>query len=146
MKSWPRDYADAWTLTQEVERCGTGLHSGLSSSVLLVPSERPGIHLSFDDGQEPIRLRPDQVRDSQLCTTLELGNRRVATVEHLLAALAGCAVSHVEIRLRGDEVPLLDGSAQDGLMPLLGSLTLPPVPVQCRPGWISLSCVTVAAV
>ena len=112
MKSWPRDYADAWTLTQEVERCGTGLHSGLSSSVLLVPSERPGIHLSFDDGQEPIRLRPDQVRDSQLCTTLELGNRRVATVEHLLAALAGCAISHVEIRLRGDEVPLLDGSAQ----------------------------------
>jgi UDP-3-O-[3-hydroxymyristoyl] N-acetylglucosamine deacetylase len=126
--SWPQDYADAWTLNREVERSGVGLHSGLTSNVRLAPSERPGIHLRFEDGSEPIRLRPDQVRDSQLCTTLELGDRRVATVEHLLAALAGCAVSHVEIRLQGDEVPLLDGSAQGwveaiaeaGLTPAVG--------------------------
>ena len=72
------------------------------------------MHLSFSgDPRPPIRLRPDQVRDSSLCTTLELGDRRVATVEHLLAALAGCGVSHVEIQLSGDEVPLLDGSALD---------------------------------
>ena len=46
-------------------------------------------------------LSPDQVRDSQLCTTLELGPHRVATVEHLLAALAGCGLSHVRDRCSG---------------------------------------------
>ena len=61
--------------------------------------------------EQPIRLQPDQARDSPLCTTLDLGPAKVATVEHLLAALAGCGLSHVEIVLNGHEVPLLDGSA-----------------------------------
>ena len=59
-----------------------------------------------------MRLQPSQVRDSQLCTTLELGERRLATVEHLLAALAGCGLTHVHLEVDGGEVPLLDGSAQ----------------------------------
>ena len=112
MTHWPQDYAKPWTLIRSVERSGVGLHHGRESTVMLLPCERPGIFMSFDqDTDSPIRLRPDQVRDSQLCTTLDLGERRVATVEHLLAALAGCGVSHVEIRLKGDEIPLLDGSA-----------------------------------
>jgi UDP-3-O-[3-hydroxymyristoyl] N-acetylglucosamine deacetylase len=108
--NWPQDYTGAWTLAAETGRSGIGLHSGGDSVVELRPSERPGFHLSVD-GDEPIRLRPDQVLDSPLCTTLVLGERRVATVEHLLAALAGCGLSHVEIRVNGEEVPLLDGSA-----------------------------------
>ena len=32
-------------------------------------------------------------------------------MEHVLAAVAGCGLTHVEIRLSGREVPLLDGSA-----------------------------------
>jgi UDP-3-O-[3-hydroxymyristoyl] N-acetylglucosamine deacetylase len=42
---------------------------------------------------------------------LALGKRRLATVEHLLAALAGCGVSQAELWVEGEEVPLLDGSA-----------------------------------
>ena len=106
MTNWPQDYTGAWTLAAETGRSGIGLHSGGDSVVELRPSERPGFHLSVD-GDEPIRLRPDQVLDSPLCTTLVLGERRVATVEHLLAALAGCGLSHVEIRVNGEEVPLL---------------------------------------
>ena len=114
MTNWPQDYSGAWTLSRPVARSGVGLHSGRDAEVVLRPSDRPGLHLSFSGDPRPaIRLRPDQVRDSSLCTTLELGHRRVATVEHLLAALAGCGLSHVEIQLSGDEVPLLDGSAQD---------------------------------
>jgi len=60
---------------------------------------------------EAVSLQPSQVRDSQLCTTLELGERRLATVEHLLAALGGTGLSHVELRVSGAEIPLLDGSA-----------------------------------
>ena len=111
MTDWPQDYAGAWTLAAVVERRGVGLHSGEEATVRLTPSERPGFHLRFEDDLEPIQLSPDQVRDSPLCTTLDFGHRRVATVEHLLAALAGCGLSHVEIVVDGQEVPLLDGSA-----------------------------------
>ena len=113
MSSWPEDYSGAWTLVDEVERRGVGLHSGEQAVVRLVPSAKPGFHIRFTDQPESIRLAPDQVRDSQLCTTLDLGSRKVSTVEHLLAALAGCGVTHAEIVLSGSEVPLLDGSAQN---------------------------------
>ena len=76
MTNWPQDYTGAWTLAAETGRSGIGLHSGADSVVELRPSERPGFHLSVD-GDEPIRLRPDQVLDSPLCTTLVLGERRV---------------------------------------------------------------------
>jgi len=109
--SWPQDYSGAWTLAAEVERRGIGLHSGGESTVRLGPCDKPGFHLRVGAEAESVRLSPDQVRDSQLCTTLELGAHRVATVEHLLAALAGCGVSHCEIAVQGSEIPLLDGSA-----------------------------------
>ena len=111
MTDWPQDYEGAWTLAAVVERRGVGLHSGEEATGRLTPSERPGFHLRFEDDLEPIQLSPNQVRDSPLCTTLDFGHRRVATVEHLLAALAGCGLSHVEIVVDGQEVPLLDGSA-----------------------------------
>ena len=111
MTCWPEDYSGAWTLADEVERSGIGLHSGNQAVVRLTPSDKPGFHIRFIDDPQPIRLAPDQVRDSQLCTTLDLGTRRVSTVEHLLAALAGCGVTHADIVLGGTEVPLLDGSA-----------------------------------
>ena len=112
MTVWPESYGDSWTLAQPVVRTGIGLHSGQTTTVTLRPWDQPGFFIFSDaPGSEPVRLQPSQVRDSQLCTTLDFGSRRVATVEHLLAALAGCGLSHVAIELSGDEVPLLDGSA-----------------------------------
>ena len=113
MTVWPESYSDSWTLAQPVVRRGIGLHSGQTTTVTLRPWDQPGFFIRLDDapGSAPVRLEPSQVRDSQLCTTLDFGARRVATVEHLLAALAGCGLSHVAIELSGDEVPLLDGSA-----------------------------------
>ena len=115
MVSWPSNYDGAWTLAGPVARSGVGLHSGDEVSVTLLPSEHPGFDVSWDDASHlpPVRLHPSQVRESQLCTSLELGDRRLATVEHLLAALAGTGITHVEIRVKGAEVPLLDGSAID---------------------------------
>ena len=56
-------------------------------------------------------LDPAQVADTQLCTALQIDQRRLATVEHLLAALAGVGLSQVTILVEGHEIPLLDGSA-----------------------------------
>ena len=113
MVCWPTDYDGAWTLAGSARRSGIGLHSGDEVAVLLHPWSEAGVWVSWSgDAQPPVRLQPSQVRDSQLCTTLELGERRLATVEHLLAALAGCGLTHVHLEVDGGEVPLLDGSAQ----------------------------------
>ena len=134
MTNWPQDYSAAWTLATEASRSGVGLHSGAEATVRLRSTDQPGFHMRLPGMEQSIQLRPDQVRDSQLCTTLDLGPSKVATVEHLLAALAGCGLSHVEIVLSGHEVPLLDGSAlgwveaiaEAGLAPAASPRPAPP--------------------
>ena len=102
MGSWPADYNGSWTLASSVSRSGIGLHSGQQCDVSLFPSEQEGFYVRWlNQTSAPIRLDPSQVRDSQLCTTLDFGDRQLSTVEHLLAALAGCGVSHVEVEVTG---------------------------------------------
>jgi UDP-3-O-[3-hydroxymyristoyl] N-acetylglucosamine deacetylase len=135
MGPWPSDYHQAWTLASSVERDGVGLHGGERTRVRLQGCEAPGYWVGWLDAPELplLRLEPGQVSDTQLCTALRLGQRRLATVEHLLAALAGCGVSQAQILVEGDEIPLLDGSAlpwveaieQAGLR-CLGPRELPP--------------------
>lgn len=113
MVVWPEDYSRAWTLQAPVERGGVGLHSGNPSRVRLEPSDRPGYRVGWLDqpGREPVRLHPSQVADTRLCTSLRFEDGRLGTVEHLLAALAGTGLTHVDLLVEGEEVPLLDGSA-----------------------------------
>ena len=146
MTPWPADYRQAWTLATSVERSGVGLHSGLPCRVRLGPSQLPGYRVGWLDApQLPLqRLEPSQVADTRLCTALQLGERRLATVEHLLAALAGTGVSQAEIWVEGEEIPLLDGSAlpwveaiaEAGLAALGERLepALPPEPITLRQG------------
>ena len=112
--AWPADYSLAWTLAAPVECSGVGLHSGGVSRVRLEPSEEPGFRVGWLDApQQPLQLlQPSQVCETQLCTALKLDQRRLATVEHLLAALAGVGLTAVTLLVEGDEIPLLDGSAQ----------------------------------
>ncbi|WP_413677067.1 UDP-3-O-acyl-N-acetylglucosamine deacetylase [Prochlorococcus sp. MIT 0602] len=108
----PANYENTWTLGGPVFRKGICLHSGEESEVTLLPSEEIGFYISWVNSSDPpIKLKPNQVVNSHLCTALVLGERRVSTVEHLLAALAGCGLTHVQILLSGNEIPLLDGSS-----------------------------------
>ncbi|MEB3194344.1 MAG: UDP-3-O-acyl-N-acetylglucosamine deacetylase [Cyanobacteriota bacterium] len=128
MSIWPSDYSTAHTLGAPVERRGVGLHSGATCRVRLQPGSREGYWVGWlnapSEGLQ--RLSPRQVADTRLCTALRLGQRQLATVEHLLAALAGTGVSHAELWVDGEEIPLLDGSAlpwvdaigEGGLVPL----------------------------
>ena len=114
MSIWPRDYGQAWTLASTVERTDIGLHSGGQARVRLEPSDLPGYRVGWLDAPDLalVRLAPGQVCETQLCTALLLNQRRLATVEHLLAALAGVGISSATILVDGSEIPLLDGSAQ----------------------------------
>jgi UDP-3-O-[3-hydroxymyristoyl] N-acetylglucosamine deacetylase len=111
--SWPEDYSAAWTLARSVEIEGVGLHSGSLARVRLAPADRPGFWVGWLDAPDtpPQRLGPGQVCETTLCTALDLAGRRLSTVEHLLAALAGTGVTQAEIWVDGQEIPLLDGSA-----------------------------------
>ena len=111
---WPSDYSQAWTLNAPVERSGVGLHSGATARLRLEPFEQAGYWVGWLDApQLPLQqLHPSQVCETQLCTALQLDQRRLATVEHLLAALAGVGISSALLLVDGPEIPLMDGSAQ----------------------------------
>lgn len=52
-------------------------------------------------------------------SVLQLGERQISTVEHLLAACAGLGLTGLEAQLDGDELPALDGSALPFCLALL---------------------------
>jgi UDP-3-O-[3-hydroxymyristoyl] N-acetylglucosamine deacetylase len=110
--SCPNDYDQGWTLQNEIKKDGIGLHTGLKSTVIIKPTELEGFHISFSE--EPDKVFPidiSQVRNTPLCTTLDLNGKQISTVEHLFASLIGAGLTHASIEIHGSEIPLLDGSA-----------------------------------
>ena len=104
------------TLKSAIGCSGVALHSGAKVSMSLSPAAPDtGIVFRRTDpvaGDPLIPARWDQVVDTRMCTTL--GNKdgtTVGTVEHLMAALAGCGIDNAYIDLNGPEVPIMDGSA-----------------------------------
>ncbi|MCP4600623.1 MAG: UDP-3-O-[3-hydroxymyristoyl] N-acetylglucosamine deacetylase [Proteobacteria bacterium] len=97
---------------------GIGLHTGCQSRVLVEmgPSDSGVVFVS--NGRE-IPARPGFVSSSQeRATALVLEESRVATVEHLLAALAAFGETDVRVIVDGEEIPILDGSALPWAMAL----------------------------
>jgi len=96
---------------------GVGLHSGAPVTMRLLPAAADsGIRFRRTDvrGRNPeVLARWDAVSDTMLCTTLANEDGvKVATVEHLMAALAGCGVDNAVVELDGPEVPVADGSSE----------------------------------
>jgi UDP-3-O-[3-hydroxymyristoyl] N-acetylglucosamine deacetylase len=75
----------------------------------------------------------DAVTSSRLCTVIEnAAGISVSTIEHVMAALAGCGVHNALIEINGPEVPILDGSAQPFVAAILGrGVTQIDAPVRC---------------
>lgn len=106
--------ATGWqrTLNAPISCVGTGLHSGKRVSMTLRPAPtNHGIAFRRTDLRRDIPARFDSVVDTRLSTVLGDGGARVATVEHVMAALAGCGIDNAMIELDGPEPPILDGSA-----------------------------------
>ena len=63
-------------------------------------------------GDAMIAARWDTVVPSKLCTLIaNPSGVSVSTIEHIMAALAGCAIHNAVIEIDGPEVPILDGSS-----------------------------------
>jgi UDP-3-O-[3-hydroxymyristoyl] N-acetylglucosamine deacetylase len=103
------------TLASTVECQGIGLHSGTSVSMVLHPAPaHHGIVFRRTDlpGNPTIPALWNRVSPSPLCTTIAGEDGvHVATIEHLMAALAAYALDNVLIDINGAEVPIMDGSA-----------------------------------
>lgn len=102
------------TLKQPVEISGVGLHSGNTVTMKLLPAKtNSGIVFVRNDLTPVQRFRAsaELVTDTLLCTVMEHGRAKVATVEHIMSALAGLGVDNVEIHLDAAEVPIVDGSS-----------------------------------
>jgi UDP-3-O-[3-hydroxymyristoyl] N-acetylglucosamine deacetylase len=102
-------------LKQAFELSGVGLHSGITTKVRVTPTS-PGEGRYFIRVDLPEKLKIpatiEYVSKTTLSTELALGNAKVRTVEHLLAALSASGVHDACIEVDGEEIPLLDGSAK----------------------------------
>jgi UDP-3-O-[3-hydroxymyristoyl] N-acetylglucosamine deacetylase len=102
------------TLRRVVRFSGVGLHSGQRCDVEVAPAPaHHGVTFQRSDlaGAPAIVASATNVASTDLSTKLGRGDNTVATVEHLLAALVGLGVDNARVRVRGPEVPILDGSA-----------------------------------
>jgi UDP-3-O-[3-hydroxymyristoyl] N-acetylglucosamine deacetylase len=79
----------------------------------LLPAARDtGIVFRRVDMGTEIRAVWSNTIDASLCTVLSNGEGvRVGTIEHLMAALAGCEIDNAIVEIDGPEVPAMDGSA-----------------------------------
>ena len=103
------------TLSKEISISGTGLHTGALVTMTLKPAN-PGFGIQFQRVDLPdspiIKADCDLVTDTSRGTTLEKGNTKVSTIEHILAALVGMGVDNILIEINGPEIPIMDGSSQ----------------------------------
>lgn len=102
------------TLKQSISATGVGLHSGEKVTLTLkpAPADHGVVFQRVDLPDTPaMRVAPTAVNDTRLSSALEFSGARVATVEHLMSALAGLGVDNVLIELTAAEVPIMDGSS-----------------------------------
>lgn len=70
--------------------------------------------LDVTDSDPMVPARWDAVEQVPLCTrVVNADGVSVSTIEHLMAALAGCGIHNALVEIDGPEVPILDGSAAE---------------------------------
>ena len=106
------------TLKSAISLEGVGLHSGKRCRMVVRPaSVEHGIWFRRVDVEPRKALIPAQyhvVEQTPLCTRLVNDHgTSVSTVEHIMAALAGCGVHNALLDVDGPEIPVRDGSSAE---------------------------------
>lgn len=101
------------TLRTPVSIEGIGLHTGHHVRATFRPApEDHGIVFRRDDHPGTrLPALPESALGFDHATTLGAGAVQIGTVEHALSAAYGLGIDNLEIEVRGDELPILDGSA-----------------------------------
>lgn len=102
------------TLKNVIKAKGITLHGGDAAELTLRPAP-PNTGIRFQrtdiDPIFEIPAKAEYVGDTMLSTSLIKNDVRVATVEHLLSALAGLGIDNAYIDVTAPEIPIMDGSA-----------------------------------
>jgi len=135
------------TLIRPATFSGTGLHSGNRVSMTILPAPaNSGVRFRRVDldGKPEIEARVENVGETNRSTTLTRGNVKIQTVEHVLAALAGCGVDNAVVELDANEPPIADGSSREfckiitaaGIVPQVEKREAftPPEPIEMQSG------------
>lgn len=108
------------TLKSSVTFDGVGLHSGTPVRMTVQPApvhygiwfRRTDLDTAAGARDVMIPARWDVVTQTALCTCIENADGvSVSTIEHIMAALAGCGIVNALVELDGGEVPIMDGSS-----------------------------------
>ncbi len=102
------------TIKTAIRATGVGLHTGEKVYMTLRPAAvNAGITFRRIDLDKPVDIKADPklVGETMLGTTLMKDGVKVATVEHLMSALAGLGIDNLMVDLSAPEVPIMDGSA-----------------------------------
>lgn len=102
------------TLKKEIQYKGAGLHSGAPVTMVFKPApENTGIVFVRTDleGHPSVKADIDNVTNTMRQTTLECGDAKVFTVEHVMAAMNAMNVDNCYIEMDSPEPPVADGAS-----------------------------------
>lgn len=102
------------TIRSAIQFKGIGLHTGREVTVTLKPAKPDrGIVFFRTDLEEIVRIPAlnRYVTDTALSTTIGRSGVKIATIEHLMAAIWGMGIDNLKIEVSGSEIPILDGSS-----------------------------------
>ncbi|HYA76978.1 MAG TPA: UDP-3-O-acyl-N-acetylglucosamine deacetylase [Burkholderiaceae bacterium] len=102
------------TLKSIARTVGIGLHSGTRVELCLRPAPiDAGIVFRRTDLDPVVEIAASAtaVGDTRMASTLERDSVKIATVEHLMSALAGLGVDNCFVDVDAPEIPIMDGSA-----------------------------------
>ena len=103
------------TLKGSISFEGAGLHTGRKVTVRVCPAApNRGIlfcRVDLDPGLKVRASLENVSSDEMRQTALLVGNGRVCTIEHLMAAFHGLGIDNALVEIDGEEVPGMDGSS-----------------------------------
>ena len=102
------------TIQRGVGTEGVGLHTGVRSTIRLVPApvDTGIVFRRVDLELFPIEAHGLNVARVSYATSLMKKGVLLSTTEHLLAAIYSCGIDNVFVDIDAIEVPILDGSAE----------------------------------
>ena len=104
------------TLGSTISFSGKGLHTGVVVNMTVNPAaDNTGIVFRRVDieGQPTVPALCEYVTDTSRGTTIEKGEAKVSTIEHIVSALWSMGVDNAIIDIDGPETPIMDGSARE---------------------------------
>ncbi|MFT9222556.1 UDP-3-O-acyl-N-acetylglucosamine deacetylase [Gluconobacter oxydans] len=105
------------TLANPIHCQGIALHSGVTVDLVLSPAPADtGVRFQRSDieGSPSFPALYDHIVDTRLSTVVGCPtdpSLRVATIEHLMAALNACEIDNILVAVSGPELPVLDGAS-----------------------------------